>query len=134
MTMGRISASLTVATIFLGVVMGTASSTRAQDKVDVTGTWMFDVQTSGGSGTPTMTFKQDGEKLTGTYEGQLGKATLTGTVKGQNIQFNFTGEVQGEAVEVVYRGTVESATTIKGTVDIAGGAATGSFTAKKKSA
>jgi hypothetical protein len=105
---------------------------RAQAKNDVTGTWIFDVQTSGGSGTPTMTFKQEGEKITGTYEGQLGKSNLTGTVKGKDIRFTFTGDVQGQSVDVVYAGTIESNTAMKGTVDIGGGAASGTFTAKKK--
>ena len=50
--------------------------------MNVTGAWLFDVQTSAGSGTPTMTFKQDGEKLTGQYSGQLGEAPLTGTRQG----------------------------------------------------
>ena len=41
-----------------------------------------------------MTFKQDGEKLTGHYSGQLGEADLTGTVKGQDIEFKFAAEIQ----------------------------------------
>ena len=40
-------------------------ATSAQNKVDVTGTWLFQVETSGGSGSPTFTFKQEGETLTG---------------------------------------------------------------------
>jgi hypothetical protein len=127
-----IGASASVAAALLLVASLAVSPVRAQAKVDVTGTWVFDVQTSGGSGTPTLTFKQDGEKLTGTYDGQLGTANLTGTVKGQAIHFTFTGNVQGQSVDVVYQGTVDGATTMKGTVDIGGGAATGSFTAKKK--
>jgi hypothetical protein len=118
----------------LAVLLIASAPLRGQDKVDVTGTWTFEVQTSAGSGTPTMTFKQEGEKLTGTYEGQLGKAALSGSVKGQDIRFSFTGNVEGQAVEVVYQGTVESATKMKGTVDLASGSATGSFTATKKSA
>jgi hypothetical protein len=131
MTMGPIRTSLSVAAVSL-VVLLSASSTPAQEKVNLTGTWIFDVQTTGGSGTPTVVLKQDGEKLTGSYDGQLGKTTLAGSVTGQSMQFNFMGEVQGQRVEVVYQGTIESATAMKGTVDIGGGAATGSFTAKKK--
>lgn len=103
-----------------------------QQDVDVTGTWSFTVQTSAGSGTPTITFKQDGAKLTGTYEGQFGKAPLEGTLDGRKIQFKYTVQVDGQPAEVVYQGTVESATAMKGTVDFGGGALTGSFTAEKK--
>ena len=60
---------------------------------NVTGEWLFNVQTDQGGGTPTLTFKQDGEKLTGKYTGQLGSADLTGTVKGNAIHFTFTIDV-----------------------------------------
>src|SRR5437773_10839246 len=36
-------------------------------KIDVTGKWTFTVETSAGSGTPTVTLKQNGQKLTGHY-------------------------------------------------------------------
>lgn len=97
---------------------------------NVTGEWTFNVQTDQGGGTPTITFKQDGEKLTGKYNGQLGNADLTGTVKGNAIHFTFTIDVQGQQAPVTYDGTVEK-TTMKGTLDI-GGMVNGTFTATKK--
>ena len=73
----------------LGVVVTLAAaghvSAGQAAKTDVSGTWTFDVQTEAGSGTPTVTFKQDGEKLTGHYAGTFGEADLTGTVKGADI-------------------------------------------------
>lgn len=118
--------------VALVVAIGVGSvSLVGQGKTDVTGTWAFQVDTSGGAGTPTITFKQDGEALTGTYEGQLGKAPLKGTVKGQAITFTFTADLQGQSAPVVYEGTV-SGTSMKGSVDIGGGAVTGTFTATKK--
>jgi hypothetical protein len=102
----------------------------AQAKIDVTGTWIFDVTTSAGSGTPTLTFKQDGENLTGTYEGQLGKAPLKGTLKGSAINFSFTGDAQGQTFTVTYSGTATN-DSMKGTVDL-GGQASGTFTAKRQ--
>ena len=91
---------------------------------------MFTVATDQGSGTPTLTFKQDGEKLTGKYEGQLGNADLTGTVKGNAITFTFTVDVQGQQAPVTYKGTVEK-NTMKGSLDIAG-MVNGTFTATRK--
>jgi hypothetical protein len=98
--------------------------------VNVTGEWAFNVTTDQGGGTPTITFKQDGEKLTGKYTGQLGAADLTGTVKGNEIQFMFTIDAQGQQAPVTYKGTVEK-NTMKGTLDI-GGMINGTFTATKK--
>ena len=97
---------------------------------NVTGEWTFNVQTDQGGGTPTITFKQDGEKLTGKYAGQLGNADLTGTVKGNAIHFTFTIDAQGQQAPVTYDGTVEK-NTMKGKLDI-GGMVTGTFTATKK--
>ena len=77
-----------------------------------------------------ITFKQDGEKLTGKYAGQLGNADLTGTVKGNAIHFTFTIDVQGQQAPVTYDGTVEK-NTMKGKLDI-GGMVNGTFTATKK--
>ena len=97
---------------------------------NVTGEWAFTVTTDQGSGNPTITFKQDGEKLTGKYNGQLGAADLTGTVKGDAITFTFTVDVQGQQAPVTYKGTVEK-NTMKGSLDIAG-MVNGTFTATKK--
>ena len=97
---------------------------------DVTGEWAFTVTTDQGAGNPVLTFKQDGEKLTGKYVGQLGNADLTGTVKGSAIHFTFTLDVQGQQAPVTYDGTVEK-NTMKGKMDI-GGMVNGTFTATKK--
>ena len=100
--------------------------------VDVTGKWAFTVQTEAGTGTPTVTLKQEGEKLTGHYSSQtLGEADLTGTVKGQDIVFSFTANAQGTNLEVKYSGKIEDKDSLKGTVDL-GGLGSGTFTAKRQ--
>jgi hypothetical protein len=112
------------------LVVGLAVTTVAQG-VNVTGTWILDVQTGGGTGQPTLTFKQDGEKLTGHYSSQtLGEADFTGTVKGNAIQFTFNANAQGTEIDVAYAGTVDG-DSMKGTVNMAGGQLTGTFTGKK---
>lgn len=88
---------------------------------DVSGTWQFSVDTSQGSGTPTVSLQQKGEELTGTFNSQVfGEAKLIGTVKGNEIQFSFEGDAGGQKVNVKYRGTIESATTMRGTAVYAG--------------
>ena len=101
-------------------------------KVDVTGTWAFTIQSDAGTGTPTVTFKQDSEKLTGHYSSMLmGEAELTGSLKGQTIDFTVRADVQGMPVEFKFNGTVENRDSMKGTLaDVGFGAAT--FTAKRK--
>jgi len=106
------------------------SSQVLAQATNVTGEWTFNVTTDQGGGTPTLVFKQDGEKLTGKYNGTLGAADLTGTVKGNAIHFTFTVDVQGQQAPVTYDGTVEK-NTMKGTLNIAG-AVNGTFTGTKK--
>lgn len=112
------------------VAAGFAAPVAAQNQ-NVTGDWTFTVQTDQGSGSPSITFKQDGESLTGTYNGLFGTAPLKGTLKGTAIEFSFEAEMQGQKVDNVYRGTVEK-DEMKGTVAIAGGQLNGSFTASRR--
>lgn len=107
-----------------------ANAPVAAQAVNVTGDWVFDVQTDQGAGTPALTFKQDGEKITGKYVGQLGAADLTGTVKGNAIHFTFTLDVQGQQAPITYDGTVDK-NTMKGSMNIAG-MVNGTFTGTKK--
>jgi len=118
---------LTAVVISIGLLSTARLGAQA---TDVTGEWAFTVTTDQGAGNPVITFKQDGEKLTGKYAGQLGNADLTGTVKGSAIHFTFTLDVQGQQAPVTYDGTVEK-NTMKGKMDI-GGMVNGTFTATKK--
>src|SRR5262245_30927693 len=104
----------------------------AQDKVDITGKWVFQVETSAGTGTPTVTFKQDGEKLTGHYSSMtLGEADFTGTIKGREVAFNFNADVQGMQIHVSYTATVEGKDAMKGKIEITG-LGDGTFTGKRQ--
>jgi hypothetical protein len=113
----------------LALLLGMATAVHADEKTNVTGTWAFEVDLGGNAGTPTFTFKQDGDKLTGKYNGQLGEADVTGTVKGKEIKFSFEVEA---GRKVVYTGTVEK-DTMKGKADY-GEVGSGTWTAKRKKA
>jgi hypothetical protein len=115
------------------LVCGVASMTSAQtNKVDVTGVWVFTVESAAGKSNPTLTFKQDGEKLTGQYSSQLmGQADLTGTIKGQSIEFVVSANVQGTAIDLKYTGSVDSKDSMKGTLS-AGDFGDGTFTGARK--
>lgn len=119
-----------IAAVVVMLVAMAAGRGAAQAKVDVTGNWAFNVETSAGAGAPTFTFKQDGEKLTGHYQGTFGEAEVTGTIKGADITFSFAADAQGTAVKSTYTGTVDK-DTMKGKLVIEG-FGEGTFTAKKQ--
>ena len=111
------------------VAAGTAFAQNTNS--DLSGKWLFTVETSAGSGTPTIALKQDADKLTGHYSGQLGESDLTGSMKGRDFIFTFNVDAQGYALKVTYTGTIESKDSLKGNVDL-GGLAGGTFTAKRQ--
>jgi hypothetical protein len=124
---GRIAAVGAIVTLLFGL---SPARGAAQAKIDVTGKWAFNVETSAGAGSPTMTFKQDGEKLTGHYTGTFGEADLAGTVKGADISFSFSVDAQGTTIKEIYTGTVDK-DTMKGKIVIEG-LGEGTFTAKRQ--
>jgi hypothetical protein len=108
------------------------SSHGAVNAFDISGKWVFSVDLDdGGHGDPTFVFKQDQNKLTGSYDGPLGKYDVTGSIKDKNATFGFEFTNDGEKHKVSYEAVVESATKMSGTMEISGGPK-GKWTATKK--
>ena len=103
------------AAVLTFVVAATAAAQRVL--VDVTGKWTFAVVTENGTGTPAVVLKQEGEKLTGTYESaRMGVRPIEGTVKKDSINF----ALKGGEVELRFIGVVVDKDNMKGIVDLAG--------------
>ena len=109
------------------ITVVTATASAQHVLADVTGKWTFAVVTENGTGTPAVVLKQEGEKLTGTYESaRMGLRPIEGTVTKDSINF----ALKGGEVELRFIGTVTDKDNMKGVVDFAGqGSAT--FTAKR---
>jgi hypothetical protein len=118
----------------LAVIAAGASQASAQN-VNVAGAWNMEVTTeAGGTTNPTMTLVQNGAALTGSYSSEtLGDADIRGTVEGNKVTINFTASLAGQEVPVTYVATVDGAGVMTGTIDLAGGLATGTFSARKAS-
>jgi hypothetical protein len=102
----------------------------AETKVDLTGSWALEVNTMGGTGTPTVTLRQDGGKLSGTYTGRYGESAVTGTITGNEFTFSFMMGEEGNQAAIIYTGTADK-DTMKGTVAL-GEMGEGTFTGKRK--
>jgi hypothetical protein len=136
-----------VLTLTLAVLVSFAGAAAAQEKpqekpkdppkataaaVDVTGTWDVSVETPQGAATLTATFKQEGEKLTGTLSSQMGEMPLEGTVKGAEIAFAIVMNMQGQELRIAYTGKVEG-DAMSGAIEF-GSYGTSSWAAKKRPA
>jgi hypothetical protein len=123
MRVQRMMAAVAVAVAILAAVVQAA---------DVTGKWMGQVPTrDGATREATFTFKQDGEKLTGTMTGPQSDIELKdGTVKGDDVSFNVVLSFGGNEVKLIYKGKV-AGDEIKFTRQRAGEAETREFTLKR---
>ena len=80
------------------------------DPANVAGKWNVTLELPSITGHLVVTLKQDGEKVTGTYEGRYGESPLTGPVKGKEISFTITMVAEGTPVQGVFAGKVDGDT------------------------
>lgn len=113
-----------------GVLGALSTGSAAAQTPDVAGTWILTVTTDQGVTRPSVTLVQDGEALRGDYSSDtLGEHEVSGSVTASEVTWSLTAGTAGRSFPVVYRGTLAEDGTISGTIDIAAGLMTGSFTA-----
>jgi hypothetical protein len=94
---------------WLAVCLAVSSpSPVLNEPAKVAGVWKFTVELGVGTGHPTVTIKQDGEKITGTYDGRYGPSPLEGTIKDNKIDFTVSMTAEGAAVIGTFTGVVEA--------------------------
>lgn len=84
---------------------------------NVAGAWDLTLSTPQGENTVNVTFKQDGDKLTGTLSSPMGEVALTGTATAGNLKATANMDVQGMALEMAFTGKV-AGDTIDGMVKV----------------
>lgn len=108
-----------------------AARPAAVQPVDVTGRWAFAVTTENGTGYPTVTFKQAGDKVTGSYESsRMGVRPLEGTIKGDTLRFAFTSAPEGTP-PFTFVAVLVDRDTLKGTLEM-GGMGSATFTGRRE--
>ena len=103
--MTTVTRLLTVVLVAAAVHVALASSAREPAKV--AGKWNGRLQLESISGSPVFTFKQDGEKLSGTYQGYYGVSELEGTIKEKEIAFAVAFNIEGSKTQGIFTGTVD---------------------------
>lgn len=116
--------------LVVAALTASASVLVAQHRAtDLTGTWTYAVVTENGTGTPTVTMKQQRDSISGTYESsRMGALPFKGTVKDRS--FTFVVNTSG-GTALTFGGTIIDDDHVKGDVDFAGqGGAT--FTGERR--
>lgn len=119
-----------IVAIAAAISLCSGATLTAQRLIDLSGNWNFKVVTENGTGTPTVTMKQTGDSLSGTYESaRMGSLPFKGVVKGST--FTFAVNTSGGAT-LTFNGTIVDNDNVKGEVDFGGqGGATFSGERKK---
>jgi hypothetical protein len=114
------------------LVLTTTITMLSAAPANIAGAWQFTVEMEMGTGRPVVTFKQDGEKISGTYEGRYGASNLVGTVKENAVEFTVTMVAEGTTVTGAFSGVFASER-MSGEVEYEG-AGGGTWTAVRMSA
>jgi D-glucosaminate-6-phosphate ammonia-lyase len=77
------------------------------EPANVAGKWNVTLQLESITGHPVILLKQDGEKLTGTYEGRYGQSELKGSIKEKEIEFSVSIVAEGMQTQGVFAGKVD---------------------------
>jgi hypothetical protein len=98
--------------------------------VDVNGVWDMVVEAPQGPVDVVTTFKQEGEKITGTQASPMGEIGIEGTVVGNEIKWILNLDMGGQQMSIAFAGTVEGET-MAGVFEM-GGMGTAAWNAKKR--
>ena len=120
----------TIAQVFIDgrpVELKPVTPTPANASGTATGTWALNVNIGEGDVTVTLALQQEGERVSGSMEGELGTGKITNASVGAagDIRFTVPLTFSGQTTEAVFAGTI-TGNEMRGTVQIVGRGA-GSF-------
>jgi hypothetical protein len=105
------------------VCLFSAGRTSAQNSTaaNISGDWSCEVKVGKTTGTPTISFNQVGEKVSGHYSSTMfGEVDFVGVVKGDKVKFSLKVQaVSGDGQTTMsFDGTINSRDAISGSVEI----------------
>ena len=101
------------------LALSLAAVIASAEPANVAGKWNISLELESITGHPVVLLKQDGEKLTGTYEGRYGQSELKGSIKEKDIEFAVTLVAEGMQTLGVFAGKVNG-DTMSGNVSFEG--------------
>lgn len=99
-------------------------------QTSISGDWDMTIQSAQGTNNVRVTFRQDGEKISGIFKSPMGELPFQdGTLSGSDLKFGFSLPIQGQPLEITMTGKVDGAS-IAGKAQF-GGFGEGDWTAKR---
>ena len=112
---------LIAALVLAGASTSFAQKTPEAAAVNLTGNWQMTLEMEVGTASPKLVFKQDAEKLTGTYTGRYGEYALAGKVDGRKLEFVVVINAEGTETRMSFTGELTPAgDVIKGNAELGG--------------
>jgi hypothetical protein len=100
---------------------------------DLSGVWKIDGSIADHPITPTCTLKQTDKQLSGSCKIDADRvANVEGSVSEKQVTWKYDQDYEGTVYTLTYTGTLDSTTSIKGTVTADPSDSAGEFTAKKQ--
>ena len=100
---------------------------------DVSGAWKVNGSIADHPITPTCTLKQADKQISGSCKVDADHTpSVEGSVNEKQVTWKYDQEYEGTVYTLTYSGTLDSSTSIKGTVTAEPSDSTGDFTAKKQ--
>lgn len=100
---------------------------------DFSGVWKVDGSVADNPVVATCTFKQTDNQISGSCKMDSDQAlTVKGEVKDKQVTWKYDLEHEGTVYTLTYTGTMDSATSMKGTISVDPSDSEGDFTAKKE--
>jgi hypothetical protein len=120
---------MTRARFCLLALLVACGASRAVAQPTVAGDWDMTIVSPQGPNTTKVSFKQDGDKVTGMFKSQAGQLPLEGTMTGSDVKLAFTINFQGQPLPITLTGKLDGET-MAGKADF-GGFAEGDFSATR---
>jgi hypothetical protein len=113
----------------LFLLASVATLAFAADNAPFSGKWQIHNNIAGNESDQACTFTQKGNELTGSCSSDQGVVNITGKVDEKKVTWTYKSEYNGSPITLNYQGSLDSATKIAGTVNVAEYGADGDFTA-----
>lgn len=114
------------------IALAAATASLAQQGPSLSGKWQLHLSVSGYEASMDCSFAHDGESLSGRCASDSGPVEVKGRTDGRNVHWTFTSEGGGEKHDVILKGVIESASRIRGGVEVPAYGVEGEFTATRK--